>query len=383
MAIEYFVRMEDPFGNHIKTFSNFVDPTDGGGASLDYVLNVGKESSFLITLPVTEDLSTFNKDNRFRPYRVIHGRSPYNDNEACYLLRKKTITDSWYRFSAGHINGILSRRIIAYGSETGFALKTGNVGNLIKQFARENIGDQIDPTRDSSISSADLVSSGYLIIDDDLGDGISTTRQTARGAMLGVMQDISDDSTTGGEYIAFGIIGGSGGSAFRLKTKENSWGVDRRSGTNDQIILSPERGNIENWRIDIDDTEEATVIIAGGYGANNTRVIQTAIDQNRINQSPFGHIEKFVDAPNSPDDASVLSYAQSALRQYETKITFEADLIETPDTTRGIHFDLGDIMTARVRINNQPIQFDCRLDTIYVSVGGGEQKSRVKLTSPI
>jgi len=383
MAIEYFVVMEDAFGNHIKTFSNFVDPTDGGGAGLDYVLNVGKESSFLLTVPTTEDLSLFNKDNRLRPYRVIHGRSPYNDNEACYLLRKKTITDSWYRFSGGHINGLLSRRIVGYNSGSSFALKTGNVGDLIKQYARENLGDQIDASRDTSVASADLVTAGYLTIDNDLGDGISTTRETARGNLLGIDQDISDDSITGGEYISFGIIGGSNGAPFRLKTKTGAWGTDRRSGTNNQIILSTERGNIENCKIEIDYTDEATVIIAGGYGANDTRIIQVALDTNRIKQSPFGHIEKFVDAPNCPDTASVLSYAQTALRQYEARITLEADLIETPDTTRGIHFDLGDIVTARVRVENQPMQFDCRLDTIYVSVSKGEQKTRVSLTSPI
>lgn len=383
MTIEYSCRMEDPFGRHIKTFSNFVDPTDGGGAGLDYVLNVGKESSFLITVPATEDLEIFQNDCRFRPYRSIHGRSSYNDNEACYLLRKKTITDSWFRFSARHVNGILGRRIVAYDSDSAFAQKTDNVGDLIKQFARENLGSSIDASRDTSASSANLVTPGYLTIEADKGDGTSITRQTARGDMLGVCQDIADDSTTGGTYMSFGIIGGLGGSAFNLVTRAGQWGIDKRAGQPGQVILSPERGNIENWRVEIDYTEEATVIIAGGYGASNTRIIQTALDTTRINDSPFGHIEKFIDAPNCPTAATVLSYAQSALRQYGPKITFEADLIETAGTTRGIHFDLGDIITARVKVQGQPLQFDCRVDTIYVSVHAGEHKSRVQLTSPI
>ncbi len=375
--------MEDPFGNHIKTFSNFVDPTDGGGAGLDYVLNVGKASSFLITVPPTEDLDIFQKDCRFRPYRSIHGRSSYNDNEACYLLRRKTITDSWYRFSGMHINGLLGRRIIAYDSDTAFAQKTDNVGDLIKQFARENLGASIDASRDTAATSANWVTPGYLTIEPDKGDGTSITRQTARGDMLGVMQDIADDSTTGGTYMSFGIIGGLNGAAFNLVTRAGQWGIDKRAGQPNQVILSPERGNIENWKIEIDYSEEATVIIAGGYGASNTRIIQTALDTTRINESPFGHNEKFVDAPNSPSAAAVLSYAQSALRQYEHKITFEADLIETASATRGIHFDLGDIVTARVKVQGQSMQFDCRLDTIYVSVHAGEQRTRVQLTSPI
>ena len=188
MTIDYFCRMEDPFGNHIKTFSNFTDPTDGGGAGIDYVLSVGKASSFLITLPATENLDIFQNDNRFRPYRSIHGRAPYNDNEACYLLRKKIITDSFFQFSGRYINEILSRRIVAYDSGSAFTLKTDNVGDLIKQFARENIGSSIDPSRDTSVSSADLVTPGYLTIEADKGDGISTTREIARDKMLGIFQ---------------------------------------------------------------------------------------------------------------------------------------------------------------------------------------------------
>lgn len=385
MTIEYFVRMEDPFGRHIKTFSNFVDPTDGGGSGIDYVLNVGKASSFLLTVPATEELSKFQSDCRFRPYRSIHGRSPYNDNGACFLLRKKTITDRWFRFSAKHVNDILGRRIVAYDSDTSFALKTDNVGDLIKQFARENLGSSIDVTRDTSASSANLVSQGYLEIDPDLGDGVSTTRQTARGDMLGVFQDIADDSTTAGEYMSFGVIGGDSGTPFKLITRSGQWGIDRRldaSGPG-QLLLSPDRGNIENWKLEIDSTEEATVIVAGGYGSGNARIIQTALDEERINDSPFGHIEKFIDAPNCNDASSVLSYARSALRQYGPRITFEADLVETADTIRGIHFDLGDIVPVRVRVQGQHMQFDCRLDTIYVSVHAGEKRTRINLTSPI
>lgn len=380
MSIEYSCIFEDPQGNKIDTFSNFVDPPDGGGASLDYVLNVGKESAFLITLPAKfTDLSLFQVDCRFRPMRSIHGRKPYNDNQACYLLRKKALTNSWYRFSGRHVNGILARRIIAYNSGSSFTLKTDNVGDLIKQFARENIGSSITADRDISDSSADLVTSGYLTIDPDSGDGVSITRETARGNMIGVLQDIADDSTQSGIYMSFGVVGGVGKTPFNLITRHDAWGSD----LSETLVLSPDKGNIENWKIEIDHSEEATVIIAAGNGQGDERIIQVATDVARIGSSPFGHIEQMIDAPNCDTAAKVLSYAQSALRQYEPRISFEADLIETPRSTRGIDYDLGDIVTARVRIQDSVLEFQCRIDTIYVSVRRGEQRSRVQLTSPI
>jgi len=378
MAINYACRLEDAFGNHIKTFSNFTDPNDGGGAGLDYVLNVGKESSLLLSVPSTEDINIFQTDYRFRPMRSIHGGLFYNDNDACYLLRKKTITRSWYRFSGRHINSILGRRIVAYDSGTTFATKTDNVGDLIKKFARENIGSSIDPSRDTSIASADLVTPGYLTIDSDIGDGISITRETARGDMLGVFNDIADDSTAQGIYMSFGIIGGSG-VPFRLVTKSGQWGDD----LTDIIELSPERGNIDNWKVEIDNTDEATVIIASGNGQGDERIIQVATDPDRISSSPFNHIEKMIDAPNCDTAAKVLSYANSSLRQYQARTTFEADLIETASFTRGVHFDLGDIVTASVKVQGLNMKFPCRIDTIYVSVRSSGQTTRVQLTSPI
>jgi len=379
MSIDYSCRLEDPYGRHLKTFSNFVDPTDGGGAGLDYVLNVNEEAAFLLTVPATENLSLFEVDCRFRPMRAIHGRQPYNDNGACYLLRKKTITRGWYRFTASHMNGILTRRVVAYDSKSVFATKTDNVGDLIKTFTSENMGTGIDVSRDTILSSANLVTPGYLVIDNNIGDGVSVTRDTARGQLLRIFQDLCDDSTQSGTYMSFGITGGQNRKPFTLETRAGQWGEDRRN----SVILSSDSGNIENWKIEIDYSDEASVIIAAGDGQGDERIIQVATDPERIAASPFGHIERMIDAPNSDSAAKVLSFAQAALRQAGTKITFEADLMETPKATRGVHFDLGDIVTGRVTVEGNVVEFPCRLDTILVSVRSGNQRSRVQLKSPI
>jgi hypothetical protein len=378
MSIEYSCRLEDPYGEPLESFSNFADPTDGGGAGLDYVLNVGQEAALLLTLPSTVDLSLFNVDCRLRPFRSIHGRTPYNDNQSCYLLRKKTITNGWYRFTGRHVNSLFTRRIVGYSTGTAFAVKTDNAGDIIKQLARQNIGANIDASRDTVLTSANLVTPGYLSIEPDLGHGVSVTRETARGELLRIFQDLAADSTQSGTYLAFGLAGGSGSNPFELVTKVGQWGEDRQD-----LVLSPDQGNIENWKVEIDHNDEATVIIAAGTGQGSLRIKQVAVDTARVSTSPFGHIEKMVDVPNGDSAAKVLSYAQASLRQYEPRISFEADLVETAKATRGVHFDLGDIVTARVTVQGNVLQFPCRLDTVYVSVRKTGQRSRIQLTSPI
>lgn len=381
MTINYYARVENPFGEHIKTFRTYIDPTDGGGAGLDYILNVGKPSSCLLTLPITEDLEIFQVDTRILPLRSIHGRAPYNDNSACYFVRKHTITDSWFRVSAKHAMDLIDRRAVAYEGGSAFADKPADfAGDMIKEYLRQNIGDQIDASREGDQTNADLVTPGYLTIEADKGDGQSNPKTSERGSLLGVIDKIADNSTQQDTYMSFGMIYG-GDKTFTFITKEGQWGADKREGTRGQVILDPEKGNLGNWKLEIDRSDEVTVAIAGGRGQNETRIIQVAIDTARMNASPFNRIERYFDAPSADTEAAVLAAAEAALASRAPKVTFEADYIETNTTTRGIHFDLGDLVTCRVRVGRVVYQFDVRLDTIYVSVRSSGQRSRIQLSN--
>ncbi len=381
MTIDFQARLEDPLGNHLHTFSNFVDPPDGGGAGLDYVLNVGKPGALLLTVPSTIDLDLFQYDGRICPYRSIHGRGFANDNQACYFIRKRYITSDWYRITAYHANSLLERRIVAYDAGSAFADKGPQAaGDMIRAYVDENMGPSIAGSRDW-ITGADIVSSGLLVIEANKGDGASVSKSTSRGKMLDSMNQIADDSTTAGTYLAFNIIYGSD-KIFYLITKQDQWGIDRRAGSAGQLILSPQRGNVGKWVIEEDRSDEVTVAIAGGRGQNDNRFVGTASD-TRDNVSPFRYIERYFDAPNTQTQASVDAVASAFLRAYAPKVTFQSELVETPSATRGIHFDLGDIITAEAIVQRQPLRFDCRLDIIYMSVSNGHQHTRVILTSPI
>ena len=82
---------------------------------------------------------------------------------------------------------------------------------------------------------------------------------------------------------------------------------------------------------------------------------------------------------NVADSTSLQDDADADLRYGRPSITFTGDLIETPALTRGIQFDLGDMLTAEDPQTNQ--QYDVRLDVITESMDSSGRKSQIKLRS--
>ena len=95
--------------------------------------------------------------------------------------------------------------------------------------------------------------------------------------------------------------------------------------------------------------------------------------------SPFARIERFVDMSNVDTDSALADEADAALEAARPTIVFTGDLIETPATTRGVQFDLGDIVTAEDPRTRQ--QFDVRLDVIHETIGGGQRRVQVAMRS--
>ena len=167
-------------------------------------------------------------------------------------------------------------------------------------------------------------------------------------------------------------------STLELRTYAGQRGVDHRVGTSQPVILSRERGNLSNAVLTIDRSQEATVVIAGGKGQEDQRVIAVASDATRMADSPFNVIETFVENSNTDDPATLTATAQAKLRASAPQITLVADVMETAGATRGIHYDLGDLVTVAHRGK----QYDARLDVIGVTLGpeGAQEKLQIRST---
>jgi hypothetical protein len=373
MSTTYVVHIADAFGTPLTTVSNFVD---ADGPALDYVLSVGRVGVLQLTLPTSFNPDLLKLDGRIGVWRSINGRPPVLDGEAIYLMRVFEYTDLYTRVTAFHATSLLGRRIIAYAAGSAYASKAASpADDLIKTFANEQLGASISAAnRDGVETQADV--SAYLTVQVNLSLAADVAKAAARRNLLDVVWELCDASTTAGTYLAAEVVAPTE-DTLKLRTYVTVRGVDHSISSGQPVILSRERGNLENVRLVADRSQEKTFIIAGGQGEGTLRQIETAVDATRMAESPFNRIEQFVDVSNVSDASQLQDAADAALRAARPIITFSADLVETPSTTRGIHFDLGDIVTAIHR--NQ--QYDMRLDTLRVTVGQSERRTHVQLKS--
>jgi ReqiPepy6 Gp37-like protein len=372
MATYTTCRLADPFGVHLIEIANF--------SRLDYVMTSapGGVGVLELTLPTTFDASLLMRDGRIGVWNSIAGRAPAHDNGAIYLLETFDYTSKETFVRAYHATGLLDRRIVAYDAGSAYSSKTAAAAdNQIKAFASEQFGAGIvGADRDGVETQADV--SAYLSIQANLSLGASVAKSAARRRLIEVARELAEASTTAGTYLTFEIIAPTE-STLELRTYATQRGVDRRAGTAAPVILSEARGNLENAKLRIDYHDECTFAIAGGSGERADRLIATTMDPTRAATSPFGRIERFFDMSNVDDLTSLQDDADAGVRGGRPVILFTGDLVETPATMRGIHFDLGDMVTAehpRTRA-----QFDVRLDMIHITIDANGRKTQCGLRS--
>lgn len=377
MTTTYEARICDPFGNLLKSVANFVDSPAGGGSALGYTLNVGNVGALRLTLPATFDDSLLLLDGRIGVWRSINGRTPVLDGETVFFIRTWEYTDDATTITAYSANHLRTRRIIDYFAGSSYSSKTtpARAGDLIKTFVSENmLAGIVGADRQGAETQADI--SAYLSNQANLADGELLAMQCAWRNLDDVIRELSDASTYAGTYMVSDIVAVSE-QLLQLRTYATVRGVDHRASSAAPVILSPESGSLANCRLVIDRSEEVTFAIAAGQGEQEQRLVATALDTARMGESPFNRIEQFGDYSNISDAGALQDVADAMVRAGQPRIEFTADVVETDGATRGIHYDLGDMVTAGFR----RAQYDCRLDVIEVAVGGGAQISRAKIRS--
>lgn len=377
MTTTYECRICDPYGQLLTSVSNFVDSAAGGSAALAYTLNVGKVGALRLTVSSSFDDTLFWLDGRIGVWRSINGRPPKLDGDTVFFIRKWEYTKYTTTITAYSANHLLRRRIIDYFASTTYTSKTTPTaaGNLIKTFVSQNmLAGIVGADRQGAETQADI--SAYLTNQANLGDGVSLAMQCAWRNLEDVIQELSDASTQAGTYMAADIVAPTE-TTLELRTYATVRGVDHRASSGAPVILSEDAGSLANCHLTIDRSDEVTVAIAGGAGESTQRLIRTSIDTTRIAESPLNRIEQFGDYSNVSDATALQNIADAMVRAGRPRIEFTADVVETSGATRGIQYDLGDMVTAAFR----GAQYDTRVDVIEVAVGGGGQFSRAKIRS--
>ena len=373
------LRCYDSFYRQLGELANFVD---ADGPSLEYVLSCapGAIGAMVLTVPATTSLDLFPKDGLLVPYRSIAGRPPVMDNGAVYLVRKRESFATHTRITALHATSLLQRRIINYRSGLNTSSGANYTGkgpspadDLIYAYVTENLGGSATSAQRIGVSTGVNIArkpayrtEAFVTVAASAGAGASTAIEAAWRNLFDVCAEIANWSTQSGTYLTFEFVSPREGYLeFRQYTGQR--GVDRRVSTANPLILSVDTGTIENAVLTEDWTNEKTVVTAGGAGDGQARAVGSDDDFVRLQDSWFGRIESFYEASNQVSTTALDQIAGSQLNLWRGVRTLSGDLIETPAATRGIHYDLGDYVTIRHR----GVQYDVRLDTIQVSVGGG------------
>ncbi len=382
MAVFTTLRFGDPFGVPLVECASYGTPAgpDTATVPLDVTFNCSPGAIGVLetTLPLSFNSQFLVEDGRIGVWRSINGAPPYLDNGAIFMIRYVDYSSTSMFVRAYHATNLIDRRIIAYAAGSSYTTKAAAAAdNQIKTFVNENmLAGIVGADRDGVETYADV--SAYLTKQANLGLGASIAKSAARRNLLDVCTDLAQASTTAGIYLTFEVYAPTE-STFELRTYATQRGVDRRQGTGQPVILSQARGNLINAHLVIDYTEASNFIVAGGQGEETARLIGTAFDATRASVSPFGRIERFRDATNVASQAAVDDEADSQLRASRPLILFTGELVETPALTRGINFDLGDIVTAENPTSG--LQYDVRLDLIRETINASGRRIACGLRS--
>lgn len=354
----YQIVLRDPFGNQLAIIDDFI--------SLDYVRVVNGIGSLTLTLSKKYDTLLFvgsdiKVDNRLEVQRQIGNGNFYLDTQMQWLIRagQKTLDSKGQRLTVLNalcLNTMLTRRIVAYIAGSAQADKTTFADDMMKAIVNENLGA-------SATDVNRIINALYLSVQGNASAAQSIAKAFSRRILLPILQELALASYQAGTYLAFDMVANTN-ALFEFRTYIGQRGIDRRQSSASPVLLGPEFGNLTNVVRGYDHTQEVTFGYAGGQGIGASRIVGTATDAVRVNASPFNRIEKFLDGRQSSDVTHLNNDANNLVKDGLPKNTFKAEIVDTPATTYGLHYNFGDYVTAIFEGET----IDCRIEQVRVTV---------------
>jgi hypothetical protein len=331
-----------------------------------------------MALPGSVDPSQFKLDGRMYVYRSLEGYGMNLEGDAAYLIRKWEYTRDSTVIVGVHANSLKDRRYVLYDKSTIYADKSTPTpaDNLINTIWKENAGASINAARDGVETQADI--SAYVTTEGDASKAAAITMQIGRRNLGEVITEITEASSIGSNYLAAEIVAEGEGS-LELRTFYIARGADRGPDSKKPLIFSEENGSLQNAKLIVDRVDEKTVVVAVGAGDDDLRLVQVAIDTNRIADSPLNRIEHVIQLSNIDDDIQLLAAANAELRNHEPLIYLTAEIPATSPYVRGPmgDYNYGD----RVGVEFRGIRYTCRLDSLRTYVGPSSRTTQIILRS--
>lgn len=359
---EYKVRLKDQSGIVVAEFDNWLslnfNHKQNSIGSLRFEIHGGDER-----------VSLFELDGQIEVWRRNPGVNLdwYIEWEGFYrtpnYLTEINDDDRFVAHGTSYL-GLLKRAWIEWPSKSSQAQKSDAGETVIKEIARENIGDL---ALASNGRVKDHIFPG-VSIEADMGRGLSWSGSFAWKQVLQTARNIA---------IATGLvidIVGTGPATFEFRVYDGQRGEDRSSGTANPLIFSTNYGNMITPLLSINRGDEITSVTAAGQGVEDDRHTITVQSDARFD-SPWNDIEEIINSSQSDSDAELTSACDTELQTKKKLETLSFEVLQTSSAFYGKDYTWGTKATARYN----DFETDIVIDDVNITINGSEAKENITI----
>lgn len=239
------------------------------------------------------------------------------------------------------VMSILSWRVIGY--RAGILLRSDFVDDppetIMKNIVAYNCTSS-GTTTDGRIRAATTsgkVSNLYTVtVETDLARGTAITKGCAWDNVLEAVQGVQLTSAADFDLVK------TAATTFQFRYYPGQRGTDRTA----SLVFSLERGNMVAPSFIDSRIEERTSVIVGGKGEAQQRAVSVATGANYTTSRD---IEVFADATQEDTDAGRQEFGRERLKTLQSKSHFTFGALQAPNAYYGLHYTLGDKVTAVYR----------------------------------
>lgn len=321
-------------------------------------MNFSWNHSLQIRVPrgseIASTLRNMPKDTQVRIYKTdeVYGTTflAYEGLNQTASEQLQTDNNLFFNLYGVGYTKLLERRLIypPYGLEND--KRTGVAEDLMKGYVVSNC-----------IADESRYFPGFSVVaSENRGKNVEYTARYVN--LFSAMETLSSD---GGLY--FGVEGGQELSHFVFDARP-LWGEDKRYGRPNQVIFDLERGNMDIPILSTNGRLEKNVMIMAGAGQGTNRIILEVPDITQSTASPWARSELFVEALEETSTSALTALALQTIKERGSQTNFSFDLVQTTHTRWGIHWKLGDLVSAFY----EGLQFDKMINEVMVVVTASE-----------
>ena len=305
-------------------------------------------------------------------------RAPFRGHayrhEGTYILEKWQATGRYTRTLAGeHVNKLARFRIVTEYKETTYADKTGPGDDLIKQYAREQLG--------ALAQNADRDFNNWFpfTVEPAYGQWPTVTKEASHANVLDTAQAIvkaiaNDDANPTWGMFEIVPTGHDLDFGVQLRTYTDYRDADRGLDSLSPLVLS-ENDCLEGLKRTRDHDKEWTWAMVGGSGNGDGRQTVEVQDRERSSLAPWWRREVWSDGGDVPSVAAITTRGYRKLRDGKPVDRFEATLRPHPSLYYGGLLDLG----GKYGVYGHGQFWSARCEVVQVNANESSEKIDFKL----